>query len=71
MAIPRYPNFLNTSFYVRSYPTVGVSPMNSNDVYVAIAADPDGVNGPDDGDIYLWASHDGGQTWNGPVRVND
>ncbi len=71
IAVPRYPNLPNTSFYVRSYPTIGVSPMNSNDVYVAIAADPDGVNGPDDGDIYLWASHDGGQTWNGPVRVND
>ncbi len=72
LVVPRFPNApSNNSFYVRSYPTLGVDPQNSNDVYVAVAADPDGIGGPDDGDIFLWASHDGGATWGLPVLVND
>jgi hypothetical protein len=63
LVVPRFPNApIVNSFYVRSYPTLGVSPQNSNDVYIALAEDPDGTGGPDDGDILLWASHDGGLT---------
>ena len=71
LVVPRYPNPSVPSFYVRSYPTIGVSPQNANEVYVAVAADPDGVGGPDDGDIFLWASYDWGMNWTAPVRVNN
>lgn len=72
LVVPRFPNSPTiTSFYVRSYPTLGVDPQNSNDVYVALAADPDGVGGADDGDVFLWASYNGGATWYPPVLVND
>lgn len=71
IAVQRFPNPAFPGFYVRSYPTLGVDPNNSNFVYAAVAADPDGPGGPDDGDIWFWYSHDGGATWNGPVLVND
>lgn len=71
LAVPSYPDPGVTSFYVRSYPTLGIDPSNSNNIYIAFAADPDGLGGPDDGDIFLVASHDGGNTWSSPVRVND
>jgi hypothetical protein len=71
LAVPRFPNPSAPSFYVRTYPSLGVDPSNSNKVYIAYAADPDGVTGPDDGDIFLLSSYDGGITWNAPVRVND
>ncbi len=72
LVVPRYPNSpMNTTFYVRSYPTIGTDPSDSCNVYVAVAADPDGLGGLDDGDIYFWRSTDGGTTWSGPVTVND
>jgi len=72
LVVPRYPNApMNSTFYVRSYPTIGIDPSNSNNIYAAVAADPDGVGPLDNGDIYFWRSTDGGTTWNGPVTVND
>jgi len=72
LVVPRYPNApMNSTFYVRSYPTIGIDPSNSNNIYAAVAADPDGVGPLDNGDIYFWRSTDGGATWSGPVTVND
>lgn len=72
LVVPRYPNApMNTTFYVRSYPTIGIDPSNSNNIYAAVAADPDGLGGLDDGDIHFWRSTNGGTTWSGPVTVND
>ncbi|KQC13072.1 MAG: hypothetical protein APR63_01330 [Desulfuromonas sp. SDB] len=71
ISVQRFPNPAFPGFYVRSYPTLAVDPNNSNFVYAAVAADPDGPGGPDDGDIWFWYSHDGAVTWNGPVVVND
>ncbi len=48
-------------------PTLAVSPVNG-DVYVAYASNPPG---PDESDIYLIRSTDGGVRWSRPVRVND
>lgn len=71
LAVPRHPNPYAPSFYVRTYPALAVDPGNPNNVYIAYAADPDGLAGPDDGDIFLLSSYDGGNTWNQPKRVND
>ncbi len=72
LVVPRFPNApINNTFYVRSYPTIGIDPSNSNNIYVSVAADPDGVGGLDDGDIHFWRSTDGGTSWSGPVTVND
>ncbi len=71
LVVPRFPNPAFPGFYVRSYPTIGVDPVNHGHVYAAVAVDPDGISGPDDGDIWFWSSNNGGITWTGPVIVND
>ena len=65
--MPGAPDAVN----VRSYPSIGVSPTNSQHVYVVYASDPDGPGGGDEGDIFFTAST-GGTTgpWSAPIRVN-
>jgi len=55
-------------------PVLATSPTDANKLYIVYAADPDrspGPDGPDEADIYLIKSPDGGTTWTSPVRVND
>ena len=55
-------------------PVLEVSPSNPNELYIVYAADPDRtvvIDGPDDADIYLIKSIDGGASWLSPVRIND
>jgi len=58
----------------RSFPSLAVSPrLNTNgqyDVYLVYAEDPDGFAGPDESDVFLTRSTDGGATWSVPARVN-
>jgi hypothetical protein len=59
-----------TDVVSKGAPVIGVSPTNPTEVYITYAEDPDGA-GPDECDIYLIRSLDGGATWGTPVRVND
>ena len=57
-------------------PVLEISPTNPNELYIVYAADPDrnpttGADGPDDANIFLIRSVDGGATWQPRVRVND
>ncbi len=45
-------------------------PSNPSELYIVYAADPDNT-GPDEGDIFLVKSTDGGTNWGTPLRVND
>jgi len=49
---------------------VKVMPSNPNELYIVFAEDPDGPL-PDEADIFLIKSTNGGSTWTAPVRVND
>ena len=51
-------------------PVLKVSPTNPSHLYIVYAADPDGP-APDEADIFLIKSTDGGITWGSPKRVND
>ncbi|MHC4562533.1 MAG: PEP-CTERM sorting domain-containing protein [Planctomycetota bacterium] len=55
-------------------PVLAVSPSNPNELYLVYAADPDRtvvIDGPDDADIFLIKSTDGGNTWSAPLRINN
>ena len=55
-------------------PVLAVSPSNPNELYIVYAADPDrnvAGDGPDDADIFLIKSTDGGNTWSTPLRINN
>ncbi|MCE4600209.1 MAG: hypothetical protein F7C38_01400 [Desulfurococcales archaeon] len=47
-----------------------ISASSNGTVYIAYSGDPDG-GGCDPADVYLLYSSDYGETWRGPVRVND
>jgi len=47
-----------------------VMPSNPQELYIVFAEDPDGPL-PDEADIFLIKSTDGGATWTTPIRVND
>ncbi|MCF8388716.1 MAG: T9SS type A sorting domain-containing protein, partial [Bacteroidales bacterium] len=49
---------------------IRVMPSNPNELYIVYAADPD-QTGPDEGDIFLIKSTDGGTNWSSPAQVND
>ncbi|MHC4984682.1 MAG: sialidase family protein [Planctomycetota bacterium] len=55
-------------------PVLAVSPSNPNELYIVYAADPDRTvagDGPDDADIFLIKSTDGGGSWSAPLRINN
>ena len=55
-------------------PVLATSPTNANTLYIVYAADPDFSplpDGPDEADIFLIKSTDGGATWGAAVRVNN
>ena len=65
-----------TSALAKGAPVLEVSPTTPNELYIVYAADPDknsasGADGPDDANIYLIRSTNGGTTWNTPVQIND
>lgn len=53
----------------RSFPSMAVSPSNSNHVYIVYAEDTT-TGDRDEGDIYLVRSTDGGATWPHRVQIN-
>jgi len=58
----------------RSYPSIAVDPANPQNVYLVYAEDPDftpQLDGPDEADIFLRQSTDGGSTWSSRLRIND
>jgi len=51
-------------------PVLKVKPSDPNELYLVFAEESDGLL-PDEADIFLIRSTDGGTTWSNPVRVND
>ena len=60
-----------TDARARSFPCMEVSPLNSQEVYVVYAEDPDGAHTGDEADVYFIKSTDGGFTWSTPLRLNN
>lgn len=64
----------NQDARAKGAPVLATSPTDANKLYIVYASDPDrtpGPDGPDEADIFLIKSADGGTTWTAPVRVND
>ena len=63
---------MNTGVRAKGAPVVRVLPSDPNHVFIVFAEDPD-AQGPDEADIFIRASTDGGMTWpiQNKVRVND
>jgi hypothetical protein len=63
---------MNTGVRAKGAPVVRVLPSDPNHVFIVFAEDPD-AQGPDEADIFIRASNDGGITWPklNKVRVND
>ncbi len=59
----------NTDVRAKGAAVVDVSPYNPMEVYIVYAEQI--VGSPDEGDIFLIKSLDGGITWTNPLRVND
>lgn len=75
MRVAKYPDSGGPygSWRANSFPALAIDPSDGRYAYVVYTGDPDGPSpfGPDDGDIFLMRSADGGATWSGPVRAND
>jgi hypothetical protein len=63
---------MNTGVRAKGAPVIRVLPSDPNYLCIVFAEDPDGT-GPDEGDIFMRTSTDGGNTWPkaNKVRVND
>lgn len=60
-------------------PVLATCPLNSSELYLVYAADPDriynpdgtiGIDGPDEADIFFTQSLNGGTTWSTPLALN-
>lgn len=61
---------MNTDARAKGAAVLRVLPSDPNTLFVVFAEDPDG-NGPDEADIHLIKSTDGGGSWSQPMRIND
>ena len=70
--IPLPPLFLNggTDVQAKGAAILRTSPVNSNELYVVYASDPDG-GGPDEADIFFIKSTNGGSSWSTAIKLND
>src|SRR5207248_10453667 len=55
-------------FRSNGFPQVVANPMDSNQLFVAYADNPDGS---DRADVFLVSSNNSGSSWSSPVKVND
>ncbi|MEA3478636.1 MAG: GEVED domain-containing protein [Bacteroidota bacterium] len=62
----------NTDARAKGAPVIRVLPSDPNHLCIVFAEDPDGT-GPDEADIFMRTSTDGGNTWpmSAKIRVND
>ena len=54
----------------RSFPSMEVSTLNSQEVYIVYAADQDGAWVGDEADVFFVKSINGGNTWSVPLQLN-
>jgi hypothetical protein len=59
-----------TDARAKGAPVLKVMPSDPNELYIVYAEDPDGA-GPDEADIFLIKSTNGGTSWSTRKRVND
>jgi Tol biopolymer transport system component len=59
-----------TDAVARSYPSMEVSTLNSQEVYIVYAEDQDGAWTGDEADVFFIKSTNGGYNWSAPLQLN-